>query len=140
MEVLLVDDQPVTVQVYAAIVRKTFSGARVRTAVDLPEALQIASGHALDLVLLDLQLPTCGGIDALLRFRKSFPALRVIVVSVSEEKERIRACLDAGARGYVPKTSALVALAGAMQTVTAGGRHVPPEAQRPELKPAANGG
>ena len=140
MEVLLVDDQPVTVQVYAAIVRKTFSGARVRTAVDLPEALQIASGHALDLVLLDLQLPTCGGIDALLRFRKSFPALPVIVVSVSEEKERIRACLDAGARGYVPKTSALVALAGAMQTVVTGGRHVPPEAQRPELKPAANGG
>ena|SRR5437764_8359370 len=140
MEVLLVDDQPVTVQVYAAIVRKTFSGARVRTAVDLPEALQIASGRALDLVLLDLQLPTCGGIDALLRFRKSVPALRVIVVSVSEEKERIRACLDAGARGYVPKTSALVALAGAMQTVVTGGRHVPPEAQRPELKPAANGG
>jgi len=40
----------------------------------------------------------------------------------------------------VPKTSALVALAGAMQTVVTGGRHVPPEAQRPELKPAANGG
>jgi DNA-binding NarL/FixJ family response regulator len=140
MEVLLVDDQPVTVQVYAAIVRKTFSGARVRTAVDLPEALQIASGRALDLVLLDLQLPTCGGIDALLRFRKSFPALPVLVVSVSEEKERIRACLDAGARGYVPKTSAMLTLAGAMQTVAAGGRHVPPEAQRPHLKPAANGG
>ena len=46
MEVLLVDDQAVTVQVYAAIVRKTFTGARVHIAVDLPEALQIATGRA----------------------------------------------------------------------------------------------
>jgi len=140
MQVLLVDDQPVTVQVYAAMVRKTFAGARVQTAVDLPEALQIASGHSLDLVLLDLALPTCGGIDALLRFRKAFPAIPVLVVSVSEDKERIRACLDAGARGFVPKTQALLTLAGAMRTVAAGGQHIPPEAQRPELRPAANGG
>ena len=69
MEVLLVDDQAVTIQVYAASVRKTFNGAKVHTAVDLPEALQIASGRALDLVLLDLSLPTCTGIEALYRFR-----------------------------------------------------------------------
>jgi DNA-binding NarL/FixJ family response regulator len=140
MEVLLVDDQAVTVQVYAAVVRKTFSGARVHIAVDLPEALQIAAGRTLDLVLLDLMLPTSAGIDTLQRFRKACPAIPVLVVAASEDKALIRACLDAGARGYVPKTSALLALAGAMQTVAAGGRHVPPEAQRPDLKPAANGG
>src|SRR5256885_6954547 len=123
MQVLLVDDQPVTVQVYAATVRETFDGARVHIAVDLPEALQIASGHPLDLVLLDLALPTCGGIDALLRFRKAYPDVPVLVVSVSEDKERIRACLDAGARGYVTKTSALFALPGAMQAVAAECRH-----------------
>jgi CheY-like chemotaxis protein len=95
MEVLLVDDQATTVQVYAASVRKTFNGAKVHTAVDLPEALQIASGHSLDLVLLDLALPTCDGIDALERFRKRFPAVPVLVVSASEDKERIRACLEA---------------------------------------------
>ena len=139
MEVLLVDDQPVTVQVYAAIVRKTFSGARVHVAVDLPEALQIAAGRSLDLVLLDLALPTSSGVDTLNRFHKAFPNLPVVVVAASEEKELIRACLDGGARGYVPKTSALLALGSALQTVAAGGRHVPPEAQRPDLKPAANG-
>jgi DNA-binding NarL/FixJ family response regulator len=140
MEVLLVDDQAVTVQVYAAVVRKTFSGARVHIAVDLPDALQIAAGRTLDLVLLDLMLPTSAGIDTLQRFRKACPSIPVLVVAASEDKALIRACLDAGARGYVPKTSALLALAGAMQTVAAGGRHVPPEAQRPDLKPAANGG
>jgi len=87
-----------------------------------------------------VKLPSFVAPEELLRFRMAFPAIPVVVVSASEEKERIRACLDAGARGYVPKTSALLGLAGAMQTVVAGGRHVPPEAQRPDLKPAASGG
>jgi DNA-binding NarL/FixJ family response regulator len=130
MEVLLVDDQALTIQVFAASVRKTFSGARVHTAVDLPEALQIASGRPLDLVLLDLALPTCSGIDALQRFLRAFPAVPVLIVSASEDKERIQACLDAGARGYITKTSAVLGLAAAMKKVVAGGRYVPPQAQR----------
>jgi DNA-binding NarL/FixJ family response regulator len=125
MEVLLVDDQPLTVQVYAASVRKTFAGAKVHVAVDLPEALQIASGHPLDLVLLDLSLPTCSGIDALHRFRIAFPKVPVLVVSASEDAERIKACLEAGARGYITKTSAVAGLPAAMKTVMDGERYIP---------------
>jgi DNA-binding NarL/FixJ family response regulator len=115
MEVLLVDDQAVTVQVFAATVRKTFSGARVHTAVDLPEALQIASGRPLDLVLLDLSLPTCRGIDALERFREAYPDVPVLVVSANEDEDRIQACLAAGARGYVKKSVAVTNLPDAMK-------------------------
>ena len=125
MEVLLVDDQAVTIQVYAASVRRTFAGARVHMAVDLPEALQIASGHPLDLVLLDLSLPTCTGIDALMRFRTAFPAVPVLVVSANEDRERIKACLQAGARGYLTKTSAVARLPAAMKAVVGGGKFIP---------------
>ena len=125
MEVLLVDDQALTIQVYAAAVRKTFAGAKVHMAVDLPEALQIASGHPLDLVLLDLSLPTCSGIDALHRFRNAFPTVPVLVVSANEDAERIKACLDAGARGYITKTSAVAGLPAAMKLVMDGERYIP---------------
>lgn len=125
MEVLLVDDQAVTIQVFAASVRKTFAGAKVHTAADLPDALQIASGRPLDLVLLDLKLPTCNGIEALERFRKAFPELPVLVVSINEDRDCIKACLEAGARGYIPKTAALRALPDAMQAVASGGRYIP---------------
>ncbi|HEX7220644.1 MAG TPA: response regulator [Burkholderiales bacterium] len=125
MEVLLVDDQALTIQVYAASVRKTFDGARVHMAVDLPEAIQIAQGHPLDLVLLDLSLPTCTGIDALMRFRTAFPAIPVLVVSANEDRERIKACLEAGARGYITKTSAVMGLPAAMKTVLEGGKYLP---------------
>jgi DNA-binding NarL/FixJ family response regulator len=127
MEVLLVDDQAVTIQVYAASVRKTFSGAKVHTAVDLPEALQIASGRALDLVLLDLSLPTCTGIEALYRFRRAFPAVPILVVSANEDRERVLECLQAGARGYITKTSAVQGLPAAMKVVVEGGKYVPPQ-------------
>ena len=128
MEVLLVDDQAITVQVYAASVRKTFGGAKVHIAVDLPEALQIAEGHRLDLVLLDLTLTSSQGLETLRRFRARFPDIAVLVVSASEERERIDACLAAGARGYIAKTSAVVGLPEAMKAITSGGRYVPPPA------------
>ena len=104
------------------------SGAKVHIAVDLPEALQIASGHALDLVLLDLTLSTSNGVETLQRFRRRFPEVPVLVVSASEDRERIQACLDAGARGYIAKTSAILSLPSAMRVITAGGRYVPPQA------------
>ena len=126
MEVLLVDDQPTTVQVFAANVRKTFGGARVHTAVDLPEALQIASGHALDLVLLDLTLPTCDGVQAVERFHRAFPDVPILVVSASESSERIRECMQAGACGYMPKTLGVAALTDAMKAVASGGMYLPP--------------
>lgn len=130
MDVLLVDDQALTVQVHAASVRKTFGGARVLTAVDLPEALQLASGRPIDLVLLDLTLPTCSGIDALMRFQSAFPSVPVLIVSATEDAVRMRECLDAGAAGYITKNDAVVGLPGAMKTVMAGERYLPPHLQQ----------
>ena len=128
MEVLLVDDQAVSVQLFAASVRRTFDGAKVHTAVDLPEALQIASGHRVDLVLLDLALPTCDGVQAVERFHRAFPKVPILVVSVTEDSERIRACMQAGACGYVPKSLAVTALGEAMKVVAKGGLYLPPPA------------
>jgi len=136
MEVLLVDDQAVTLQVHAATVRKTFPGARVHTAGDLPEALQIAAGGSLDLVLLDLTLPSCSGLDALARFRRAFPDLPVLVVSASDEEDRAQECLAAGARGFVAKTCAHTELPPAMRAVLSGERY--PLTCRPTASPSTS--
>ena len=128
MEVLLVDDQATTVQVFAASVRKTFGGAKVHFAVDLPEALQIAAGRRLDMVLLDLSLTSSKGVDTLERFRSRFPAIPVLVVSASEDREGILACLAAGARGYIAKNSATTDLPDALKIIAEGGRYIPPQA------------
>jgi DNA-binding NarL/FixJ family response regulator len=119
MEVLLVDDQPINSQIHAAAVRKTFGAVRVHTALDLSEALQIASGRRLDLTLLDLGLPKCTGIEALERFRGAFPEVPVLVVSAQDDPAQVQQCYDAGAAGYVSKAAAVVALPEAMKAAVA---------------------
>ena len=138
MEVLLIDDQAVTVQVYAAIVRRTFPGARVAIALDLSEGLQMASHRKMDLALLDLQLQNSVGVQTLNKFRRACPSVPVLVVTGVEDKETIHACLKAGAVGYVPKTSAVQTLRTALETVSGGKLYIPPEGKLPDLK-AANG-
>ncbi|MBV9191811.1 MAG: response regulator transcription factor [Betaproteobacteria bacterium] len=139
MEVLLIDDQAVTVQVYAAIARRTFPGARVTVALDLSEGLQIAMHRKIDLVLLDLQLQNSVGVQTLNKFRRACPGTPVLVVTGVDDKETIHACLKAGAVGYVPKTSAVQTLRTALEAVSAGKLYIPPEAKIADLK-AANGG
>ena len=139
MEVLLIDDQAVSVQVYAAIVRRTFPGARVNVALDITEGMQIASHRRIDLVLLDLALQNSSGVLTLNKFRRACPAIPVLVVTGTEDVETIRSCLKAGAVGYVPKISAVQTLRRALEMVAAGKLYIPPEARMPELKTAANG-
>jgi len=112
----------------SSVVANALPDAVVRIADDLPAALKTAQESPLDLVLLDLGLPGCGGIESLLRFRKAFPQTKVLVVSADEDRVSMRGALAAGAAGFIPKTVSLSVLVGAIRLVGGGGRYVPPEA------------
>jgi DNA-binding NarL/FixJ family response regulator len=100
----------------------------VRTAGNLSAALDLASEVAMDMVLLDLGLPGCGGIDSLLRFRKAYPEVRAVVVSAEDDHASIRGALAAGAAGFIPKTASPKVVVNALRLVAEGGRYIPPEA------------
>lgn len=91
--------------------------------------LPLGGGHAEVLwqvvVLLDLGLPDCDGIDALIRFRKAFPRLPVVVISATEDAGTVRAAIAQGARGYIPKSSPRPVMEAALRLVVAGGTYVP---------------
>jgi DNA-binding NarL/FixJ family response regulator len=80
------------------------------------------------MVMLDLGLPGCGGIESLLRFRKSYPDVRVVVVSSEDASTAIRGALAAGAAGFIPKTAGPKVMVNALRLVAEGGRYIPPEA------------
>ena len=77
------------------------------------------------LVLLDLGLPDVNGLDLLRDLRARHPAIAVAVVSASEQPARVRAALDRGASGFVPKSARREILVEALKAVLAGQIYVP---------------
>lgn len=128
MNVLIVDDHPMVLEYLSGAVGNALPDAVVRTAGNLAVALEIARELKLDMVLLDLGLPGCGGIESLLRFRKAHPTVPVLVVSADDDQVSIRGALAAGAAGFIPKTASPKVVVNAMRLVAEGGRYIPPEA------------
>lgn len=136
MDVLLVDDHPIIHQTLGAVVRSVLPQAQFHAESDLAGGLARARQlKNLELVLLDLGLPGCSGLDALIRFRKTLPTVRVAIISATEDPGSVRAALDAGAVGYVPKTSPPNVLANALQLIAQGGTYVPPQLMDGVLAP-----
>lgn len=133
VNVLIVDDHPMMLEYLSGAVARAFDGASVHVAPDLEAALQAARERPVHLALLDLGLPGCGGIESLLRFRKQFPDIRVVIVSAVEDQAAIRAALAAGAAGYIPKTANPKVVVNALRLIAEGGTYIPPQALADEI-------
>ena len=129
MDVLLIDDHPILHETLGAVVRSIVPDAQFHSEMDLGGGVSTARQlKELELVLLDLGLPGCNGIEALTRFLQMLPRARVIVISATEDPDSVRAALNAGAVGYLPKTSPPKVMADALRLVLDGGYYVPPQA------------
>lgn len=129
MRILVVDDHPLM----ASAVKLALQGMDTSATVDLAESLGQATDMAgaaagYDLCLLDLGLPDVSGIDALVAFRDACPELPVVVLSGKDDRASILAGLDAGAMGYIPKSSPITVMINAIRLVMAGAVYVPAEA------------
>ena len=88
------------------------------------EALAAVRGRAFDLVLLDISMPDCNGLDLLKQIKRERPALPVLVFSMFSEHEYAVRALRSGASGYLTKDSPPDRLLEAIRRVTAGGKYV----------------
>lgn len=71
-------------------------------------------------MLVDLGLPGCSEMEALLKFRAAFPDTPVAVISATEDAGRVNAALEAGAAGYLPKTLLPKTMASALRAILDG--------------------
>ena len=129
MRALVIDDHPLIQEIVPAVLAKALGDVAVATESTLEAGLARAAGDETpDLVLLDLGLPGCQGLEALARFRSKFPDVLLVVLSATCDRASIVAALEAGAVGYIPKTSKPDVMVAALKLVAAGGTYVPPEA------------
>jgi DNA-binding NarL/FixJ family response regulator len=128
MRALVIDDHPLIREIVPTVLTRTFGEVVVATEATLEAGLERAAAERPDLLLLDLGLPGCEGLDALSRFRSQFPQLRIVVLSAVCDRDSILGALEAGAAGYIPKTSKPDVMVAALKVIAAGGTYVPPEA------------
>jgi DNA-binding NarL/FixJ family response regulator len=80
----------------------------------------LAENQDTNLILLDLVMPGMGGLSGLHTIRKKCPKIPVAIISGSEDPSDMKAVIDAGARGYIPKTSSGEVVLSAIRLVLAG--------------------
>ena len=127
MKILVVDDHPLLHDTLGAVARSVVPEAEIHAETTLAAALERARelGDDLELVLLDLGLPGCTGIDALARFRAAAPTVRIVVISANEDPGTVEAAIQAGAAGYIPKTTVPQQMVAALRLVLSGGVYLP---------------
>ena len=100
------------------------------------EALQLCAEHRPDVVLMDVIMPGMNGIEATQAIHRQFPEIVVLALSSFQDEEAIRAMLQAGAVGYVLKTSLIDDLAHTIRAAYAGQSVFSPEVTQVLLQPA----
>ena len=87
-------------------------------------AIEIARRRKPDIVLMDISMPGIGGLEATRRITTSFPAIRVIALTVHEEIPFPTCLLEAGASGYLTKGSDVTEIINAINSVHRGHQYL----------------
>ena len=127
MKILLVDDHAVVRQGYASLLKALLPEVQVDEAGSGEDALQCVPVLAPHLVVLDIGLPGISGLETCRRLRQRIPQLPVLFFSLHDELSLVRQALDAGASGYITKSSAPDVLVEAVRRTLAGHMYIEQE-------------
>jgi two-component system, NarL family, response regulator len=127
IRVLSVDDHPLLREGIAALVNAESDMKLVAEATNGQEAIEKFRLHRPDVTLMDLQMPTLNGIEAMIGIRSEFPDARVIVLTTYAGDVQVLRALKAGARGYILKAHVGRELLDTIRAVHAGQKRIPQE-------------
>jgi two-component system, NarL family, response regulator NreC len=96
----------------------------VSEAASAIEAVRQAREIRPDVMVLDIGLPGCSGLDAIAPLREASPKSRILILSTHDDQAYLRLALAAGAAGYVAKQANAAELTQAIRTVAAGRSYV----------------
>jgi DNA-binding NarL/FixJ family response regulator len=119
--VVVVDDHPVFRDGLASLIASTDGMDVVASLSDGPDVVDFVTGVDVDVVLMDLNLPSLSGVEATQQICAGPNPPAVLVVTMVDDDDTIVAALRAGARGYVLKGAPGEEIAAAVRTVAGGG-------------------
>ncbi len=126
MRILLADDHPMFREGVAHSLGSEPDLEVIAQAASGEEAVELAQRLSPAVALLDVSMPGIGGIEAAARIAAAVPGIRIVMLTVSEDKDNLLAALKAGAHGYVLKGASASELRDIVRNVAAGEAFVTP--------------
>lgn len=120
LRVLVADDHPLFRDGLRTLLGSTPEAELVGEASTGEEAVYLAAELQPDVVLMDVQMPGMGGIEAIRRIASESPHVRVLVVTMFEDDATVFQAMRAGARGYVLKGANYAEMLRAIKAVAEG--------------------
>ncbi|MBL1100459.1 response regulator transcription factor [Streptomyces sp. 205] len=127
---MVVDDQTVVREGIVMLLGLLPGIEVVGAAGDGEEALRLVAELAPDVVLMDLRMPRCDGVEATRRVRAAHPDTQVVVLTTYADDDSLFPALRAGARGYLTKDADADEILRAVQDVMSGDAGLSPKVQR----------
>jgi two-component system, NarL family, invasion response regulator UvrY len=122
ISILLVDDHPVVRQGYRRVLENQSDFRVVAEADSATSAYAAFKAHAPDVVVMDISMKGASGLEAIRNIRARDRHARVLVFSMHSEAALVKAAFNAGASGYVTKSSEPATLIRAIRSVAQGER------------------
>ena len=123
IRLVIVDDHPLVRDGLRARLSVVAGLSVIGEAASGPEALELAAALAPDLMLVDVGMRGMNGIELALALRQRHPSIRVLMLSMYDNREYVLSAVRAGARGYLLKESPTEDIIAAIGTVWAGGNY-----------------
>ena len=139
VRVLIADDQKIVREGLVSLVGLLPGISVVGAAVDGDDAVRLAGETHPDVVLMDLNMPRCNGVEATERLRELHPGTAVVVLTTYSDDAWVFSALQAGARGFLTKDAGTDEIRRAITAVAAGHAQLDPAVQR-RLLDALNSG
>jgi DNA-binding NarL/FixJ family response regulator len=139
VRVLVADDEKVVREGLATLLGLLPGIEVIGTAIDGADAVRQAMTAVPDIVLMDLHMPNCDGVEATRRIVERQPRVRVVVLTAYSDDDSVFAALRAGARGFLTKNASSSEILQAVSTVHAGDAQLDPSVQRRLVEAVARG-
>jgi DNA-binding NarL/FixJ family response regulator len=139
IKVLVADDQKIVREGLVTLLGLLPGITVIGAATDGEDAIRQALELRPDIVLMDLNMPHCNGVEATERLRQLWPDAAVVVLTTYSDDSWVFAALQAGARGFLTKDASTDEIQRAITDVAAGHAQFDPVVQR-QLLDALNSG